>query len=67
MFPNPVASILHVNWEGSAAQLIEINDLMGNLLFRETMISSQTIDFSNWPQGIYYVRVNGSAYPIVKR
>ena len=67
MFPNPVASILQLNWEGSAAQLIEINDLMGHILFRETMTSSQTIDFSNWPRGVYYVRVNGSAYPIVKR
>jgi hypothetical protein len=40
---------------------------MGHILFRETMTSSQTIDFSNWPRGVYYVRVNGSAYPIVKR
>ena len=66
MFPNPVESVLHLNWEGSVTKQIEIHGMMGNLLYRETMTPAQTIDFSNWPQGVYYVRINGSAYPVVK-
>lgn len=66
MFPNPVASVLHLNWEGSESKQIEIHGIMGNLLYREKMSSSQTIDLSNWPQGVYYVRINGNAYPLVK-
>lgn len=66
MFPNPVESVLHLNWEGSEPKQIEIHGIMGNLLYRESMTPSQTIDLSNWPQGVYYVRINGSAYPVVK-
>lgn len=66
MFPNPVESVLHLNWEGSEPKQIEIHGIMGNLLYRESMMPSQTIELSNWPQGVYYVRINGSAYPIVK-
>jgi hypothetical protein len=66
MFPNPVETVLHLNWEGSEPKQIEIHGIMGNLLYRETMTPSQTIDLSNWPQGVYYVRINGSAYPVVK-
>jgi hypothetical protein len=66
MFPNPVESVLHLHWEGSEPKQIEIHGIMGNLLYRESMMPSQTIDLSNWPQGVYYVRINGSAYPVVK-
>ena len=66
MFPNPVESVLHLNWEGSEPKQIEIHGIMGNLLYRENMTPSQTIDLSNWPRGVYYVRINGNAYPVVK-
>jgi Secretion system C-terminal sorting domain len=66
MFPNPVAAVLHFGWSGSVPKLIEIQDAMGNLLQRETMTPAQTIDLSNWPQGIYLVRIDGKTYPVVK-
>ncbi len=66
MFPNPVESVLHLNWEGSEPKQIEIHGIMGNLLYRENMTPSQTIELSNWPRGVYYVRINGNAYPVVK-
>ena len=66
MFPNPVESVLHLNWEASEPKQIEIHGIMGNLLYRESMMPSQTIDLSNWSQGVYYVRINGNAYPVVK-
>jgi hypothetical protein len=66
MFPNPVASVLHFNWEGSEAKLIEIHDVVGNLMHRETMSKAQTIVLDKWPQGVYYVRINGKSYPLVK-
>ena len=66
MFPNPVESVLHLNWEGSVPKQIEIHGMMGNLLYRETMTPAQAIDLSNWPQGVYYIRINGRAYPVVK-
>jgi hypothetical protein len=66
MFPNPVTDVLHFNWDGSEAKLIEIHDVVGNLLQRETITPAQTIDLDNWPQGVYYVRINGRSYPLVK-
>ena len=66
MFPNPVAAVLHFGWSGSVPKLIEIQDAMGNLLQRETMTPAQTIDLSNWPQGVYFVRIEGKTYPVVK-
>jgi hypothetical protein len=47
-------------------KLIEIQDAMGNLLQRETMTPSQTIDLGHWPQGVYFVRIDGKTYPVVK-
>jgi hypothetical protein len=66
MFPNPVTTVLNFNWEGSEVKLIEIHDVVGNLLHRETITPAQKIDLSDWPQGIYYVRINGRSYPLVK-
>jgi hypothetical protein len=66
MFPNPVTTVLNFNWEGSEVKLIEIHDVVGNLLQRETITPAQKIDLSDWPQGIYYVRINGRSYPLVK-
>jgi hypothetical protein len=66
MFPNPVASVLHFGWPGSVPKSIEIQDAMGNLLQRETITPSQTIDLSNWPQGVYFVRIDGKTYPVVR-
>ena len=66
MFPNPVEAVLHFGWSGSMPKLIEIQDAMGNLLQRENMSPSQTIDLSNWPQGVYFERINGKTYPVVK-
>ena len=66
MFPNPVEAVLHFGWSGSMPKLIEIQDAMGNLLQRETMTPSQTIDFGLWPQGVYFVRIDGKTYPVVK-
>lgn len=66
MFPNPVAAVLHFDWSDSVPKLIAIQDAMGNLLQRETMTPAQTIDLSNWPQGVYFVRIEGKTYPIVK-
>jgi hypothetical protein len=66
MFPNPVESLLHLNWECLAPKQIEIHGMMGNLQFREIMTPAQTIDLSNWQQGIYFVRIDGKTYPVVK-
>jgi hypothetical protein len=66
MYPNPVATVLHFNWEGSEAKLIEIHDVVGNLMHRESMTTSQTIALDKWPQGVYYVRINGRSYPLIK-
>jgi hypothetical protein len=66
MFPNPVTDVLHFNWEGAEARLIEIHDVVGNLLQRQTITPAQTIDLGEWPQGVYYVRINGKSYPLVK-
>ena len=66
MFPNPVEAVLHFGWSGSMPKLIEIQDAMGNLLQRETMTPSQTIDLGLWPQGVYFVRIDGKTYPVVK-
>jgi hypothetical protein len=66
MFPNPVEAVLHFGWSGSMPKLIEIQDAMGNLLQRETMTPSQTINLGHWPQGVYFVRIDGKTYPVVK-
>lgn len=66
MFPNPVTDVLHFNWEGAEARLIEIHDVVGNLIQRQTITPAQTIDLGEWPQGVYYVRINGKSYPLVK-
>ena len=66
MFPNPVVSVLHFDWSGAVPKLIEIQDAMGHLLHRETITPSQTIDLGIRPQGVYFVRIDGKTYPVVK-
>lgn len=66
MFPNPVESVLHFSWSGSMPKMIEIQDAMGKLFHRVTMTPTQAIDLGNWPQGVYFVRIDGRTYPVLK-
>lgn len=66
VFPNPVRAKLNFNWDGSAPKLIEVRDVMGVLMFRETLTPSYAIDFDNWPQGIYFVQIDARSYPVLK-
>lgn len=59
VFPNPANSALTIAAPGSM-NLIEVRNNLGQLVdCREINAQNVTIDISKFPQGIYFVRING--------
>ncbi len=54
VYPNPSSGIANVNTT-SQVKSIEVFDVQGRLL--QTALSSKTIDISNQPAGLYFVRI----------
>ena len=54
IYPNPTNGVLYVK-SGSSVQKIELIDISGNTLISET--SSNSIDLSNLPVGVYFLKV----------
>lgn len=60
LFPNPVRSALHINFNVTGTPLLNIHiiDLMGKTVVQKQAINSgHSIDLSALPAGVYFVRI----------
>jgi beta-glucanase (GH16 family) len=55
-YPNPVQTVLHLQLLDEKNQII-LNDMLGNIVLRDIVGSSGTIDMSNQKKGVYILRI----------
>lgn len=61
LYPNPASESLTIITNQTAAALT-VYDAHGSLIHRQNLNqSTQTLDISNWPSGIYYIEVNSKS------
>ncbi|MEO6306167.1 MAG: T9SS type A sorting domain-containing protein, partial [Bacteroidia bacterium] len=65
LFPNPVSEKINIKNFASKENKIEILNLCGQLI-REEKIDSSEINIKDLEEGIYFLRINNSAYKFVK-
>ncbi len=58
VYPNPVNSTLHLNFNANEIQAVFISDVSGKVIFESTE-NLQTIDFTGFVNGIYFVHFVG--------
>ena len=56
IYPNPTNGIININWQGSKNATLQVLSLFGTEILNKTI--SNEIDISNFPKGIYFVRIN---------
>lgn len=64
VFPNPMSDILYVSGDHGT---IEISDMSGNILRSMTVNESQSIDVSDFPYGIYLMKLSNSKGSAVRK
>jgi hypothetical protein len=62
-FPNPTQDIINLSWEAdhSEAMMIDLIDLNGKTLFRQTIgntTNEKQINLADYPEGIYILKIN---------
>lgn len=55
IFPNPVTTEFRINTDGLKIKHVDIYDVLGNKVYENNF--TETINVSNWSNGIYFVRV----------
>ncbi len=69
IYPNPASDLVTVKSENAIISTIHIVDVLGNLIYSEKEINSQTkmIDLSAFSNGLYFMKINnGSTKKILK-
>jgi hypothetical protein len=58
IYPNPACNMIHIQLPAGAAHcIIELCDINGKTLYREERGGAGEIDISDYPAGIYYMRI----------
>lgn len=65
VYPNPVNSTLQLNYDANEIQAVYISDISGKIIF-ESNEGVQTIDFTGFMNGIYFVHFVGDSEQIIK-
>lgn len=59
MYPNPTTGVLNFNLTENSS--VEVFDVLGNVVAaKQFTTGNATLDLSNQPNGVYFVRVNGA-------
>lgn len=66
--PNPASDNITINANGVESANIKMVDVLGNVVLKETMGSSKTVDVSKFRNGIYFIVVDAAgAQPISRK
>ena len=57
VYPNPAGNWLNIETTFSTVTNIELWNTVGNLMIRETMTEQATLDISNLPEGLYFLKI----------
>lgn len=68
LYPNPATHQLHISLNGNAiSATVQITDVLGNVMYKNTMKSSKTIDVSNFHNGVYFIKIREDNQFLTKR
>jgi hypothetical protein len=68
VYPNPATGFVTIETNSHEAQLLEVFDVMGKLVFAKTILNgSGTIDATNLSQGIYNLSISSPGQKLNKR
>lgn len=59
IYPNPAETILHIDYSGNEECKIDILSFTGQIIYRNALSSSTTIDISKFASGIYFLKIIG--------
>jgi hypothetical protein len=66
IYPNPTSDFMNI--ESDVELGIILTDCLGRIIFEERIHSGKTfLNFSNEPNGIYYLKVSNEVYKIIKQ
>jgi hypothetical protein len=57
IYPNPTETILHIEYAGNSTCRIEILSVTGEVIYRNELSSTTTIDISKFASGIYFLKI----------
>jgi hypothetical protein len=67
IFPNPVLDYLHVSFKTSKKRTITLYSINGQQLLLKTVNNLETkLDLSELNSGIYFMKIDGESYKIIK-
>jgi hypothetical protein len=67
MYPNPTSSLLYITKTQSGMALLELLDLNGKALHQQAMDQPLTLDLSNYPKGLYMVKIQMNGVSVIDR
>ena len=70
IYPNPVQTILTSEATFSEVTTAAVVDALGNVLYSANVLGNHSFDFTNYPNGVYFVKYSNStgtsSYRVVK-
>jgi len=57
IYPNPVMDVLHINPVSSDNYQVQIIDITGKVIYKNTSNTHVDINFSHFKQGVYFVKI----------
>lgn len=68
VYPNPTNGVVTIQLTNNNSKAIELYNVIGELLIlNQTNQSKHTIDISNYPNGVYFLKVDGNITKFIKQ
>lgn len=67
MYPNPANDLVSIQLNNSKNGTVKIVDLVGNVVYSETISSSKTLNTSEFKNGIYFVTIESEGSKMTSR
>lgn len=67
MFPNPANDLVSIQLNNSKNGTVKIVDLVGNVIYSESISSSKTLNTSEFKNGIYFVTIESEGSKMTSR
>lgn len=65
IYPNPTSTTVTI--DGCQNGMVELYDITGRLLLQQKCQDSATLDLSELPQGVYFLKNGGSSHKVIKQ
>lgn len=67
IYPNPATTDLNINFDGQQSIDVELYNVLGEMVIKKTIETSDNINVSNLTPGAYFVKLTSEKYSTVKK